>query len=126
MHARGLPAQIDIETRLRGEELRRAIDVRLPEDVSLLSIEEKPESFQWRYDTLGKCYAYRLNRSRKRAPLMRRNSHVEPRKLDIETMRNASRALIGKHDFSAFATLLSEHENRLTTQPDPDLSLIHI
>ncbi|MCA8938948.1 MAG: tRNA pseudouridine(38-40) synthase TruA [Planctomycetes bacterium] len=117
--ARAMPAQFTSETRLRGEELRRAIDFRLPPDVAIRSLREVPEDFHCRYDALGKVYAYRLNNARRRAPLAR-FALLWPRALDFELMHQASRALIGTHDFSSFATLLSEHPNKQTTQPDPD------
>lgn len=117
--ARGMPAHFNVETRLRGEELRRAIDVRLPADVSIRSAEVVADDFHCRYHTCGKCYAYRLLRTRKRAPLVR-FAYFWPKRLDMDLLRRAGAPLIGTHDFSSFATMLVEHENRQTTQPDPD------
>lgn len=120
VHARAMPAHVDLETRLRGEELRRAIDVRLPDDVALLKVEEVEPNFHCRYMAQGKCYAYRWHTSRRRSPMVRRFAHFEPRKLELAQMREAAAELVGTHDFAAFATLLSEHEDRLTSKPDPD------
>jgi len=120
VHARAMPAHCDFESRLRDETLRRAIDVRLPDDVSLLSIKEVEPDFHCRFMCIGKAYAYRWHNSRKRSPLARAHTHHEPRKLDLVAMQEAANVLVGTHDFAAFATLLCEHEDRLTSRPDPD------
>ncbi|NUQ35301.1 MAG: tRNA pseudouridine(38-40) synthase TruA [Planctomycetaceae bacterium] len=120
VHARRTAAHVDIETRLRGEELRRAIDVRLPSDVSLIALEEVAADFHCRHRALGKCYAYRVHNARHRSPLAERNAWFCPRELDVAAMRDAAKPLVGEHDFSAFATLLSDYPNKLTSQPDPE------
>lgn len=120
VHARGMPAHVDLVTRLRGEELRRAIDARLPPDVALMGVLEVAPDFHCRYQNHGKCYIYRAYAGRSRLPLMNRYAVAEHRHMDVSAMREAAAQLTGTHDYSAFATLLSEHEGRLTSQPDPD------
>lgn len=120
VHARAMMAHVDIDTRLQGYELRRAIDVRLPADIAITHLREVDDDFHCRFQALGKCYAYRLLVRRYREPLVNPYAHQEFRNLDLSTMRDAAQLLVGTHDFSAFATLLSEHEGRITSTPDPD------
>ncbi len=120
VHARDMAAQADLETRLRGEELRRAIDSRLPHDITLTDVSEVPDDFNCRHRAVGKCYVYRIYNSRRRPALLANLVHHVPRELDVRKMREAARCLLGTHDFGSFGTLLSEKPGGLTSQPDPD------
>lgn len=120
VHARDMAAQADLDTRLRGEELRRAIDVRLPRDVTLTSVAEVADDFNCRHAAIGKCYIYRLYNSRRRPALLADQVYHVPRTLDVALMRRAAWPLVGTHDFASFATLLSEKPGGLTSQPDPE------
>jgi len=120
VHARDMAAQADLETRLRDEELRRAIDVRLPRDVTLTAVTEVAPDFNCRHAAIGKCYVYRLYNSKRRPALLADQVYHVPRTLDVGLMRKAAYPLVGTHDFASFATLLSEKPGGLTSQPDPD------
>jgi tRNA pseudouridine38-40 synthase len=74
----------------------------LPADVAVVAAEEVPEAFDPRRWSLGKRYRYSINNRRGRSPLRRRTHWEVFAPLDVEAMRAGARALVGRHDFSAF------------------------
>jgi tRNA pseudouridine38-40 synthase len=75
----------------------------LPEDIRVLAAEEVEAGFHARRDARGKEYRYRLRRCAVLSPLESLFVlQVDPA-LDLNAMRLASEALVGRHDFSAFA-----------------------
>src|SRR5690349_18264389 len=74
----------------------------LPPDVAVVSAEEVPEGFDPRRWSLGKRYRYLISNRRGRSPMLRRTHWEVFAALDVEAMREGARALVGRHDFSAF------------------------
>jgi tRNA pseudouridine38-40 synthase len=74
----------------------------LPPDVAVMSAEEVPEGFDPRRWSLGKRYRYLISNRRGRSPVLRRTHWEVFAALDVESMRAGARALVGRHDFSAF------------------------
>jgi len=102
VHARGQVAHFDCDTRLSPDELQRALNALLPRDVSVLALAAAAPGFDARRDALCKRYAYRILNRPEPSPL-RARTHLHLRAaLDLAAMRVGARALLGKHDFSAF------------------------
>lgn len=102
VHARGQVAHFDCDTRLAPSELLRALNAVLPRDVAVLALALAAPDFDARRDALGKRYVYRILNRPEPSPL-RARTHLHLRAaLDVAAMREAARALLGKHDFSAF------------------------
>jgi len=102
VHARGQVAHFDSDTRLSPGELQRALNAVLPRDVAVLALAEAPPEFDARRDALAKRYVYRILNRPEPSPL-RARTHLHLRAaLDLAAMREGARALVGKHDFSAF------------------------
>jgi tRNA pseudouridine38-40 synthase len=64
-------------------------------------------NFHAQRDSSGKVYSYSMLCRRQRPALFRRNHWHVRVELDVEKMRQAARALIGRHDFTSFATKLA-------------------
>lgn len=107
VHALALQAQVDTTTQLADEKLRLALNAHLPRDVSVTLVTTLPPTFQVQYDCLYRRYLYRMRvvRGDPRGLALNRD-RVLPvfRSLDETAMRSAAGALLGRHDFSAFAT----------------------
>ncbi len=107
VHALGQVAGFDLpDERLAGrlplERLGPALDGILPHDVRVLAARSAPAAFDPRR-AVAKAYRYRILNRPAPCPLRRhRVWHVAP-DLDREAMDGAARALVGRHDFSAFA-----------------------
>ena len=104
VHALGMAAHLDVESRLPCAELLMALNARLPEDVSVRSVREADPRFHARFDALGKLYRYSLYLSRSRSPLQRDRTAFMPRALDARAMAEAAALLVGTHDFASFRT----------------------
>lgn len=89
-------ADLDVAT------LTRALNAILPEDLAIRGIERIDEPFHARFDARWREYRYRIWTGLP-APLARTTAWQIARQLEFEAMVEASRALIGEHDFAAFA-----------------------
>lgn len=100
VHALGQVAHLDLETRLRAGELRRALNDELPADVNVLSAEQVPRRFHARHGAVARSYLYQVAR--------RRTAFAKPYvwwvkdDLDPARMRAAAAAFTGLKDFRAF------------------------
>jgi tRNA pseudouridine38-40 synthase len=92
----------DIRPDLPAETIRRAINARLPDDVSVRQVWRAPEEFSARYDARWREYRYRVWFGNDE-PLARRFTWRKTGSPRLEAMEDAAAALIGTHDFAAFA-----------------------
>ena len=104
VHALGQVAHFHTRSTVEVERLRRALNALLPPDIAVRQLEEVPPGFHARRDATGRTYRYLIHRSDTPSALLRRYSWWVPVELDVERMRQASRYLLGWHDFSAFGT----------------------
>jgi tRNA pseudouridine38-40 synthase len=88
------PPEATLLRRLRGV---------LPADVRVRSARPAPAGFDARFSALRRRYAYRLcDDPAGVPPLLRRHVAPASRSLDVPAMTQASRALVGLHDFAPF------------------------
>jgi tRNA pseudouridine38-40 synthase len=102
VHALGQVASVQLESAIDPAALARALNATLPEDVRVAAAEEAAPDFNARFSATGKVYAYRIWAGPFLPPFERRYFWHLPGSLDIDRMRQAARALMGTHDFSAF------------------------
>ncbi|HON57995.1 MAG TPA: tRNA pseudouridine(38-40) synthase TruA [Smithella sp.] len=102
VHALNQVAHFKCKSGLPVHKLLAGINSVLPKDVVLKRLNAVSEDFHSLRDAKGKIYVYRIFNKRFR-PVLGRNYlwHV-PYALDIEKMKRASVALLGRHDFSSF------------------------
>ncbi|MBD8038117.1 tRNA pseudouridine(38-40) synthase TruA [Solibacillus sp. A46] len=103
VHATGQVIHFDTPLSIPLEKYQKALNVQLPRDIRVMQVEQVKDDFHARYDVLGKRYRYIWDCSMIQSPF-RRHYAVETNgiKPDIESMRDAAQAIIGKHDFSCF------------------------
>lgn len=102
VHARGQAIAFDVAWRHGVEALQRALNARLPADISILSLAITKEDFHPRFDACKRTYLYTINNEPVRSPLHRRASWHVRRPLDLAAMNEAASALVGVHDFGTF------------------------
>jgi len=102
VHARGQIIAFDTEWRHELADLHRALNAVLPADVAIVQMGLAFEGFHPRFDAVSRTYRYSLLTRPWRSPLNRRTAWQVPYQLDIDRMAQASRCLIGAHDFSTF------------------------
>jgi len=101
VHAMAQVASLRVVTALPVEALGRALNARLPEDVSLRAIAEVPEAWDALREARRKHYRYQIWNGSDRSPLRAARWAWIREPLSLEAMREASRAFLGRHDFAA-------------------------
>lgn len=87
------------------EEIRDYMNQYLPEDISVLSVEEAAPRFHARLNAVRKTYVYRIWNSPIRNVFGRRFQTWVSEPLDVEAMRRAALLLSGTCDYRAFCSL---------------------
>jgi len=102
VHALAQVASFGTSSHLTTGELKAAINANLPDDASVLDLEEAPAEFDAQRSARGKTYAYSILNRMERSPLLRRTALLVNQQLDIGAMRRAARFIRGEHDFACF------------------------
>jgi tRNA pseudouridine38-40 synthase len=135
VHALGQVVGISTETRLSKDDLHRALNAVLPDDVAVVNIENARDGFHATYDAVGKRYRYHIDNARTPSVFTRHYAWHYPQPLDVSAMHEAGQVLVGRHDFSSFETAGSERPDSIRTiheltvfagQAQPDLRRITI
>ena len=104
VHAKGQVAHVDTDQgQIPLENLRRAVNARLPADVVVRSVEVAPEGFHAIRSTLAKRYQYRVHAAPDRPVFAADLAWHRWQPLDVPAMQAAARHLVGTHDFTSFA-----------------------
>ena len=109
VHARGQVAHFISERDFPRGGLVHATNRLLPHDVRLIEAARMPEGFHARKHAESKTYRYRLVRTRVLEPLDALFAVRARLDLDLQALQRATRSLIGRHDFTAFALAGGSH-----------------
>jgi len=108
VHATGQVIHVDVPDVIFDGELNY-IDFRyklnriLDEDVRIMSITDAPSGFHARFSALRRHYVYKLIDNNDVIPPLTRNDVASwYRPLDVDRMNEASKLVLGHHDFAAF------------------------
>jgi tRNA pseudouridine38-40 synthase len=102
VHALAQVATVSLSSGIDPATLARALNAELPRDVRVLSVEDVEPRFHARFSATGKVYEYRIVNAPIVSPFIQRYVwHVSP-PLELDAMREASKSLVGAHDFAAF------------------------
>lgn len=102
VHALGQVAAFRTESRLDPQTIKRALNAMIPQDIKVLEASETDGSFNPRNDAVKKSYFYIIANQRESSAFLYRYAWLVKQPLDLESMREAARVLIGRHDFSSF------------------------
>lgn len=104
VHAMNYVCNFRTNSRIPVDKYPYAINSHLPDDIRVFEAEEAEESFHAGDCAVKKRYIYHiLNSDINDAFLCKYAWHVKA-PLDIDTMREASKAFLGEHDFIGFAS----------------------
>lgn len=89
-----------------------ALSNALPQDISILSVEEVPSNFSARFSAKERSYKYFLTFTKD--PFTNRFATYTPEKIDLEKFLKILKPLEGVHNFKNFklADCASKHQNR--------------
>ncbi len=104
VHAAGQAASFTIDWNRDLETLQRALNAKLPADISIRRLVEVPAGFSARYSAQSRVYEYRIYCAKARSALKGRFALWVPAPLDAEAMEQAARLVVGRKDFRSFGT----------------------
>jgi tRNA pseudouridine38-40 synthase len=107
VHALAMVVHADTTTAIGDAKLRLALNAHLPRDVAVLDVATVPDDFEAQFHCRYRRYLYRLRPARDDPRGLALDRHrVLPilRRVDVAAMQAATHHLVGRHDFSSFAT----------------------
>jgi tRNA pseudouridine38-40 synthase len=102
VHAAAQVASATLESAIALDDLRRALNATLPDDVRVVGIEQAAPDFSARHDARRKTYHYSIWNGVGVPPFLRRYALHVPQPLDLDVMNDAASAVVGEHDFASF------------------------
>jgi tRNA pseudouridine38-40 synthase len=110
VHALGQVASVDVDGGPPLERVAEALNATLPDDVSVIAVEEAAPDFHARHSARSRSYRYRIYRRRAPSPFEQHRAWWVPRRLHEERLAEAADLLLGEHDFRAFTPTETQHE----------------
>lgn len=104
-------AHFDTNSTIISTNICFAVNKLLPSDIQVISSKNVSENFHARYSAKQKTYKYLVYVSPVRNPVYDNFMLWCNKPLDLEKITEASKILIGKHDFRAFASKGDEKKN---------------
>jgi len=135
VHAAAQVASITIDHPIPVEDLKRALNARLTGgDIRIRHIEDTFDRFDARIYARAKTYRYAIWNGDHPSPFLRHVVWHVPARLDADRMVEATKTLIGEHDFAAFQgrstdvlttvrTVLSSELVEVNMHPDQPIAL---
>jgi tRNA pseudouridine38-40 synthase len=104
VHARGQAVGVRVPEKWTPDELRRALNAILPEDVWVAAAYDMRPEFHARYSALARRYSYYVGTEESaHSPFRRRTEYPLDVSLDPAALRTSAARLLGAHSFRAFA-----------------------
>ncbi|MBU3958521.1 MAG: tRNA pseudouridine(38-40) synthase TruA [Candidatus Omnitrophica bacterium] len=111
VHAQGQVANFKTDSNIPLEKLQKALNALLPGDIVITKTKEVDMDFHSRFYAKSKVYRYTILNRPYPSALLKNRVYFYPYPLDIKLMRDESKVLLGRHDFSAFCASGSAHKN---------------
>ncbi|MBL8816022.1 MAG: tRNA pseudouridine(38-40) synthase TruA [Planctomyces sp.] len=104
VHAIGQVANFRTSVNIPINRMRRALQSHLPEDIVIIAAKEVHSTFHATYSAVSKRYRYVIFDGVVCPPFLRPLVHRVFEPLDVSAMNEATRSLLGTHDFRCFET----------------------
>ena len=101
-------------------ELEKALNSLLPEDIHIKNVEEVSDNFHARYNAKGKEYIYKINMGEYN-PLERNYVYQYNNRLDVTEIERAMKYLEGTHNFKSFTKTDEEKDDYVRTLSQTNL-----
>lgn len=102
VHAQGQVIHVEVAGQTDPTALKRAINRQLAPEIVVRDASVTTDGFDARHSARARSYRYLILNAREPDPLLAKVAWHVADPLDIRSMRAASDALIGEHDFGAF------------------------
>ena len=115
VHALGNVAVFDTESSIPPDKFPFALNRFLPDDIVVQKSEEVNADFHPRHCDTRKTYQYKILNAEVPLPKERLYSWFVTGNLDVDRMKEASKYLIGEHDFKSFCCVKTQAESTVRT-----------
>ena len=123
VHALGQVAHVDLAREFAPETVRAALNFHLkPARIAVVASELAPQDFHARFSARERVYLYRILNRRSPPALLHNRVWFVPQRLDAGAMREAAKALVGKHDFSSFRAAICQSASPVKTLDELDVT----
>jgi len=109
VHALGQVAHVRAALKLGPQQLLRALNANLPDDICVREVTRAPMGFHAQYRARRKLYRYSILNDPLPSPQLRRTHWHMPYPLKLARMRQAAVLLRGRHNFRSFQRAASSH-----------------
>lgn len=103
VHALGQRAHFDTCSSIPPEKFPFVLNRYLPGDIRVTAAKRVPDDFHARFMASGKLYTYRIHNAPHASAIFRHCTAHVPVHLNESAMAESGKALLGRHDFAAFA-----------------------
>lgn len=118
VHSLSSMCVFDTDMRMPADKFSFALNTRLPDDIKVVWSTEVPEDFHPRHCNTEKTYEYHIFNGTFMPPMKRLYAFHERRQLNVELMNEASKYLVGEHDFKSFCSVNTTAETTIRTITD--------
>ena len=125
VHALAMSAHVDVMKSLTAHRLREGLNALVrPHPISVLKVERVADDWHARFSCTGRRYLYRIL-SRRAPPALDsgRVWHIAL-PLDVESMSEGAKHLIGRHDFTTFRSAQCQSDSPVKTLDRLDVSKV--
>lgn len=122
VHAYGQIANFKINSDHTLEEIQEYLNHYLPNDILIKDISQVDDRFHSRYNVTSKTYLYKICIGKYQSPFIRKYSWHISENIDIAAMKDASKLLLGTHDFIGFSSLKRYKKSTIRTLEKIDFS----
>ncbi len=115
VHAMGNVAVFDTTTHIPAHKIALVLSRRLPRDIVIQSSKEVPLYFHPREYESIKTYEYQILNTKRAQPIKRLYYYHVHKDLNIESMKEAARYLVGTHDYKSFCLAKTQTQSTVRT-----------
>ena len=105
VHADKYTANFKTNSEKKIPEMLKYLREFLPEDISVTSLREVSDRFHSRLNAKSKTYVYTIDNNKFANVFLKKYAYHVEGQLDIEKMKEASKYLLGTHDFKGFSAV---------------------
>lgn len=103
VHAYNQKAHFDLVTNISCDNLKKALNSLLPDDIYVKDVTEVDDNFHARFDVSAKEYIYKINMGEYN-PIEKDYIYQYCKKLDVVEIERALKYIEGTHDFKSFTS----------------------
>ncbi len=115
VHAQAQVANFKTASPIGLDKLHFGLNALLPEDIAVTRVTHAPVDFHSRFCAKSKVYQYVILNSKHRSVFFRNSAYFCRYPLNINLMRKEAKALLGRHNFSAFCASAGKLKNQVKT-----------